>query len=163
MPVGVAVYTEVEHVATMFIRAPADALLVVDAGGLGRPVVEYLRTELGREARRCIGVQITSGTAAKRRTGCEWPVPKFDLVRGVEVALETGRLVIPPEAEGAQDLRRELEDFRYQYTKSSRPRLTFNARPGCHDDMLVAVALGIWGARGLTIHVSATGEDCGRR
>jgi hypothetical protein len=51
-----------------------------------------------------------------------------------------------PGAEGTEELKRELRDFHYAYTSSSRPRMTFDAKSGAHDDRVIALALACWGA-----------------
>ena len=69
-----------------------ECALVVDATGVGAPVVEMLRAaRLGCEI---AAVTITGGEKAKRRAGAGWNVPKQDLIAGVQVLLERGELRI---------------------------------------------------------------------
>jgi hypothetical protein len=53
-----------------------------------------------------------------------------------------GRLKIHRAIPGAPDLVREFQDFRVQY--SDVGNITFNARSGAHDDLVLALAIGVW-------------------
>jgi hypothetical protein len=65
--------------------------LVVDATGVGAPVVDLLRSAgLGASLTT---VTITSGERA-RGQGERWQVPRGDLLAGLEVLLEAGELKI---------------------------------------------------------------------
>ena len=57
-----------------------------------------------------------------------------------------GRLKIPRELAEAETLVRELQDFRVEFTAAGH--LTFNARCGKHDDLVLALAIaGLAGPR----------------
>jgi hypothetical protein len=106
--------------------------LVVDATGVGAPVVDLLRSAgLGV---RLTTVTITSGERA-RGQGERWHVPRGDLLAGWEVLLEAGELKICRRLKEAERLVRELESM----------RLTGGG--GEHDDLVFAVALAVWRAR----------------
>jgi hypothetical protein len=66
--------------------------LAVDATGVGAPVVEMLRA--ARLGCTLTPVTITSGER-EHETGAMWHVPKKDLLAGVQVLLEQGRLRVP--------------------------------------------------------------------
>ena len=65
--------------------------LVVDATGVGAPVVEVLRA--ARPPYGVTAVTITAGEHAHGH-GEEWHVPKKDLMAGLQVLLEAGQLKI---------------------------------------------------------------------
>src|ERR1019366_9206638 len=65
--------------------------LVVDATGVGAPVVEMLRA--ARPRFRVTAVTITAGEHAHGHEE-EWHVPKKDLMAGLQVSLEDGQLKI---------------------------------------------------------------------
>jgi hypothetical protein len=65
--------------------------LVVDATGVGRPVVDLLKRE--RPGCLLMPVNITGGTS-ESRNGAYYGVPKRDLVTGVQVLLQSGGLQI---------------------------------------------------------------------
>ncbi len=82
--------------------------LVVDATGVGAPVVDLLRSAgLGV---RLTTVTIPSGERA-RGHGERWHVPRGDLRAGLEVLLEAGELKICRRLKEATRLVRELEGY----------------------------------------------------
>jgi hypothetical protein len=125
--------------------------LVVDASGVGAPVIDAL-VAAGLDP---VPIVITGGFAVGRREGGGFTVPKADLVASVQVLLEGRRLQIPQDLPHAETLTRELANFRYDYTASGRMR--FGAGPaggedvlwrgdGSHDDLLLATAIAAWHA-----------------
>ena len=81
--------------------------LVVDATGVGRPVVDLLR----QKGLRPKGVTITGGDRGSQ-DGADWPVPKRELVSTIQVLLQGGRLKIAEELPNAAVLIQELLHFR---------------------------------------------------
>ena len=65
--------------------------LVVDATGVGGPVVDLLRA--ARLGCPVVAVTITGGDAAVQ-VGTAWKVPKRDLILGLQVMFETGEVEI---------------------------------------------------------------------
>ena len=92
-----------------------------------------------------LGVFITAGTA-ETRDGAICGVPKLTLVSRLQALLHQGRLKIQRELAEAETLVRELQDFRVEYTATGH--LTFNARSGKHDDLVLALAIAVWRAHG---------------
>jgi hypothetical protein len=92
-------------------------------------------------------VTITGGTTVGAAGG-GFTVPKRDLVAGVAVALQTARLRIAPDLPHAATLVEELQNFRFSI--SAAGHATFGAgqewREGNHDDLVLAVAIGLWAA-----------------
>jgi phage FluMu gp28-like protein len=116
--------------------------LVVDATGVGAPVVEMLRgAGLGCEI---CAVTITSGER-ENETPSGWNVPKQDLIAAMQVPLERGALRIAREMREVGPLVKELMDMKSVRGRSGRVRL---GADGCaeHDDLVVAVALACWRA-----------------
>src|SRR5437868_9617769 len=91
------------------------------------------------------GVLITGGTA-ETREGPTCSVPKLTLVSRLQALLHEGRLKILKELAEAETLVRELQDFRIEFTAAGH--LTFNARSGKHDDLVLALAIAVWRAYG---------------
>ena len=83
--------------------------LVVDATGVGAPVVEMLRGA-GLNCEVC-AVTITGGER-ENQSGSEWSVPKQDLIAGVQVLLERGELRIARTLREVGPLVRELMDMK---------------------------------------------------
>jgi hypothetical protein len=68
------------------------------------------------------------------------------LVSRLQALLHQGQLKIRRSLPEAGILVRELQDFRVEYTASGH--LTFNARQGRHDDLVLALAIACWRAHG---------------
>ena len=128
-------------------RMAGDGLckLVVDATGLGRPVVEMIR----RARLECdlTAVMITSGDRQHYRPGegGSMNVPKQDLIAGVQMALERRELRIAKKLREAGTLKRELLDVRMSRRDSGYLRFGADGY-GQHDDLVIALALAIWRA-----------------
>jgi hypothetical protein len=113
--------------------------LVVDATGVGTPVVDMLRSAgLGCEI---VAVTITNGER-ESQAGQGWHVPKRDLMAGLQVLLESGELKIAGKMKHRASLVRELVDV--QMTRSGMGMRIGADRAGQHDDLVIAVALAVW-------------------
>jgi hypothetical protein len=131
----------VEHVAAI-VRSPEIAdrsTLVVDATGVGRPVIDMLRAEQFKA--RLVAVVITAGVDVSHE-GIYWHAPKRDLVSAVQVLLQTERLKIAPALPAAELLARELESFEVRLSPAGYD--SYSARVGEHDDLVLSVALACW-------------------
>ena len=113
-------------------EAGGQCSVVVDATGVGEPVVDMLRAS----RMRCglTAVSITGGEKAHGKGGW-WHVPRHDLLGGVQVLLEQGELKI---AKGLKDAGALVKELTSMQT---------NGGGGGHDDLAMAVALGCWAAR----------------
>lgn len=124
----------VEHLRAI-TQEPALAgrcTLVVDATGLGEPVVDMLR-ESGAGC-DITAVTITGGNGISRRGHMHFGVPRRDLLAGLQLAFEQGRLRIARNMKYAEAFGRELLAMRA-------------GRPGSeHDDLVFAVSLACWRA-----------------
>jgi hypothetical protein len=107
--------------------------VVVDATGVGGPVVDLLRETAVRS--RVMAVTITGGDRVTR-SGMGYRAPKRDLISGLQVAFEQRSLLVARRMALADALVRELTSMRAG---------SFSAGSG-HDDLVVAVALAWWGA-----------------
>ena len=74
-----------------------------------------------------------------------YSVPKLNLVSGVQALLHEERLKIQRELPEAPVLVSELRDFRVDFTAAGH--MTFNARSGAHDDLVLALAIATWRAK----------------
>ena len=72
-------------------------------------------------------------------------MPKALLVSSVQALLHEGRLHIQKDLPEAATLVRELQDFRVNFTTAGH--MTFSAREGKHDDLVLALALAVWRSR----------------
>ncbi len=129
--------TVVEDLRDWFARQPLHrTTLVVDATGVGRPVVDMI-AEAGLPA-TVEAFTITAGFTPGDKT-----VPKKDLVGSVQAALQTRRLRFAASLPLRPVLERELETFRVKVTADRNE--TFSAwRERDHDDLVLALALALW-------------------
>jgi hypothetical protein len=114
---------------------------VIDFTGVGRPIFDMF-TYAGISP---LGVLITAGTA-ETCDGRICAVPKLTLVSRLQALLHEGRLKIQKELPEAETLVRELQELRVEFTAAGH--LTFNARSGKHDDLVLALAIAAWRAYG---------------
>lgn len=140
---GMPYPAQVDHLEALLCRSPLNRMaprVLVDYTGVGRPVFDMFA---GRHAlRRAQGVVITGGRDTTRH-GPGWSVPKGELVSKLQALLHAGELRIAASLPDAPVLLRELQDFRVRFTESGNA--TFNAREGAHDDLVLALALAVFG------------------
>ena len=129
------------HVRRLYSGLPSSTEVVLDATGLGGPVCEIF-SGIGISP---IGVMITAGTA-QSEDGKFLHVPKMLLISRLQALLHEGRLKIQKSLPEASVLMGELLDYRIQYTAAGH--LTFNAREGRHDDLVLALAIACYRAAG---------------
>jgi hypothetical protein len=142
-PFGTPYPSVVDEVEDMLRRPPLRGCcdLVVDATGVGRPVVDlFSEREL-----RPVAVIITGGMEATE-DDAGWRVPKRDLVSSVQVGLQSRTLRVARDLPEAELLAGELLNFQVKVTAAAHD--TYGAwREGTHDDLVLAVALGCWWVR----------------
>ena len=136
-------YEEIRrHVAVLGL-ASARTELVIDATGVGRPVLDLLRDA----GLRPQGVVITSGSEKTRQKGGIIGVPKAMLATTLQVVLQSGRLRLSDDLPLADVLEQELAGFRVAFTPSGNLRFGNDVgewRTSAHDDLVLAVAIGVW-------------------
>jgi hypothetical protein len=116
--------------------------LIADATGVGGPVVDLLRSaRLGCPIKP---VTITSGEKP-HSDGERWHVPKRDLLTGLLVLLESGKISIPRALPDAPTLIRELNEVEIRHRPAGSLAMGANGA-GQHDDLVIAAALACWGA-----------------
>jgi hypothetical protein len=91
-------------------------------------------------------VTITGGQQPHARGG-GWSVPKQDLIAYIQVLLEKGELRIARDLRGARMLLRELMDVQEKLKSSGATRVGADGS-GEHDDLVIALALACWKAKG---------------
>lgn len=113
--------------------------LIVDATGVGRPVVDLFReADLSP-----VAVTFTAGHEVTKGESGGYNVPKRNLVSTVKVALQENRLRSSPDIPFADVLKHELLSFRAKINLKGHD--TYEAwREGDHDDLVMAVALALW-------------------
>jgi hypothetical protein len=114
-------------------------VLVMDATGLGAPVVQLAR----QTGLKPIGVAITSGNNATL-TGQNWSVPKAMLVGELRLALHQRRLQVAQFAQ-RDVLEKELAAFTAKLSASGRA--SFEAAGSEHDDTVLSLALAVFAGK----------------
>lgn len=135
------------------IRPPT---LVVDATGLGAPVIDMLIA--AKVPAILIAITITGGNTIREdeKRKNHFFVPKFVLVNTLQVLLQSGRVDFTPKLRDpvtGEDmetaLKKELQDFRVHTTKAAKGGESFEAEEGSKDDLLLSACYACWwGQRG---------------
>lgn len=145
---GTSYTSVVERVSELAAKlmTMAETVVVVDATGVGEPVVDMLRA-LGLSC-EITAVTIT-GSDKERRVPGGYTVPKQRLMTALQVAFEQHTLQVAQGLTEWPRLMRELMEMRA--TISSAGHVRYGARQPEHDDLALAVALGWWRANRATI------------
>ena len=142
LPLRMDYTAQVEMVGALLRRPPLPrgTRLVIDQTGVGRPVVNMF-TAAGLNP---VGVTITGGDSETRVSWGqeEFRVAKLLLVSRLQAAFHSGTLRIAKALPEASVLVSELSDFRAQFAPTGYAR--FGAREGAHDDLVLALAIGVW-------------------
>lgn len=140
LPLGLSYVAQVEAVANLLRRPPLtpNCELVIDDTGVGRAVGELFDNAGLRPTK----VTITSGERSSPNGTRSWHVPKGVLISSLDAALHTKALKFAAELAEASAMADELSSFRRNV--SAAGRYTYDARVGKHDDLVLAVALGLW-------------------
>jgi hypothetical protein len=137
VPLGTPYPSIIGRVSDLMRRLPG-ALLAIDATGVGRPVADMFR----HAGVHFTGVIITGGTEETSPGNGYRHVPKVTLISHVQSLLHAGELKIRADMPEAAILVRELQDFRVNF--SATGHMTFSAREGKHDDLVLALSIAIW-------------------
>jgi hypothetical protein len=139
-PLGTGYPDIVDRVARLMMQPPLNegSVLLVDATGVGQPVVDLFR----QRGLKPIAVTITGGREVNA-DGDNMAVPKRDLITATQVALQSGRLRIAESLAESKILAQELLNFQVKITAAAND--TYGAwREGTHDDLVLALALATW-------------------
>jgi hypothetical protein len=131
---------QVQHVANMLSRPPLDkgCTFALDYTGCGRPVADMFASA----GLRPNNILITAGSEVTRNGGTTWHVPKQVLVSAVEARLHSGELKIAAALTEAGALQDELKDFSRKVSEAGR--VTFSARSGKHDDLVLSICIALF-------------------
>lgn len=140
LPLGTPYPAIVEHVRGLLARPELTGRvnLVVDAGGVGLPVVDMMR-EAGLHP---VPVVITGGNDVSRGPS-GYRVPKRDLVAALQVLFHAGRLRFSNQLSLTEELKKQLQNFTYKISRNGSD--TYEAMTEqIHDDLVMAAALAAW-------------------
>ena len=137
------IVAEVANVART-VATQGSTTMVVDATGVGAPVVDLLRAELDSTI-PLVPVIFTGGDTVRCENGV-YRVPKKDLVHGLIVLFENKRLRLLDDHSETRALINELANMRVKISGESHA--TYEAwRQNQHDDLVFALALACWRGR----------------
>jgi hypothetical protein len=137
VPLGTPYPSIIGRVSDLMRRLPG-AMLAIDATGVGRPVCDMF----SHAGVHFTGVIITGGTEESSPGNGYRHVPKVTLISHVQSLLHAGELKIRADLPEAAVLVRELQDFRVNF--SATGHMSFSAREGRHDDLVLALAIAVW-------------------
>ena len=133
---------QVDSVCKIFRALPElkfPPILVVDATGVGRPVVDLLR----KAGLTPIAVTISGGISETKSTNFRYSVPKRNLVSSLQVVFQTGRIRIAKSLPEAPTLVNELQNFKVKISVSGHD--TYEAWRECvHVDLVLSASLAVW-------------------
>lgn len=133
---------QVEKLVEICGRIPGSYQVVADATGVGRPVVDLMRTA----GLPVVGVVITAGSGAAhqdKETGY-WKVPKRELVTRAQTYMQTGKLRISTKLKLADVIVKEMLAFKMKISAQSG-NVSFEAwREQAHDDLVLMLCMGVW-------------------
>ena len=113
--------------------------LIVDATGVGRPVVDLLK----KAKLHPTAVTITGGSQETSGGDFQHGVPKRNSVSALQVTLQTGRLKIARKLPEASTLINELLNFKVKISASGHD--SYEAwRESIHDDLVLSASLAVW-------------------
>ncbi len=147
LPLGLSYPKIVAEIGALIERLPEHGTreIVVDATGVGAAVVDLMREQLRSLAIPIVPVIFTGGDTARCENGV-WRVPKKDLIHALLVAFQEDRLRLPKMHELAETLINELKNMAIKI--GNQEHVGYEAwRQNEHDDMVFALAMGVWRAR----------------
>ena len=135
-------YTQVtKHVKSLLTRINEPVTLIVDATGVGRPVIDALRND----GLTPVPITVHGGqNVSIDESG--WHVPKRDLVAAAKVLLAKSQLKIGRTIGFADVLISELQNFHVNININTGHDSYEAWREGDHDDLVFAVSLACWWA-----------------
>jgi hypothetical protein len=149
LPLGTSYPDQVKEVENIFKRIQtagkglarndhqAKKHLAIDRSGCGRPITDLFE-QAGLSP---TGITITGGDQVVQ-DGAHFRVPKRELVNLVKVLLQQGRLKISTHTPDYRILISEMNNFTYKINDNAND--VYGATSGTHDDLLLALAVGLW-------------------
>jgi hypothetical protein len=135
--------------------------LIVDATGVGRPVVDSFRAQ----GLYPISITIHGGDTVTGEAPApeilNFRVPKRDLVGAVQTLLQNRRLRIAAGLPLADVLRKELLNFRIKIDPKTAHDSYSHWREGDHDDLVLATAVACWYREATNVRIEQMNREQG--
>ncbi len=116
-----------------------DGKLIVDATGVGAPVVDMMR--LRKLSPVCI--KITGGHEVQKAPR-GYHVPKSELVSALAVLFHSKRIKVAGRLAEAKNLRKEVQSFKYKIDRQTGHTSYGADENGERDDIVLSVSLAAW-------------------
>jgi hypothetical protein len=135
---------------------PERSALIIDATGVGRPVVDEFREAWGGYdplthqritlpgKPSIVALTITNADQPRSEQWDEWYVPKRVLIMQLIVTLQQRRLDVAAELGEFMTWIKEAQNFQWKVGANKVDDLYGQWRAGAHDDLLLAVAIAVW-------------------
>ena len=140
-PLGMAYPEQVKRITDLYKKLKEIykevPTLVLDRTGVGRGIVDLLQDV------RLISITITGGNVVTK-DGRNWNVPKRDLIHGLVVQFQTGKIKIVRSLPDAEILIKELLNFKMKVNITTGHDSYEAWREGIHDDLVLSVAMGAY-------------------
>lgn len=121
----------------------ADTTLVVDATGVGRPVVERME-DIGLNP---IPVVITGGVNEIHEPGdWSWRIPRKTLITVAQICFQRDLIKMPPNNPLAKEAEQEIRSIRRKVNPDRAGDKFEAGRESEHDDIMLALCLALWQA-----------------
>jgi hypothetical protein len=138
LPLQMPYPQQIQHVANLLSRDPLHgATFALDYTGCGRPVADMF----DRAGLRSMKILITGGNEVTRHERDVWHFPKGHLVSQLEARMQSGELRFAADLLEAPALKEELKDFSRKVSETGR--VTYNARSGKHDDLVLSICCAL--------------------
>ncbi len=143
LPLGMSYPAQVDHIVGLTRRSELSGrcMVAVDATGVGAPVVDLLRPRVSPAP--FYAVTITSGDRVTKEYN-KWRVPKRDLIGAAQVALQQRLVKLPRASVEAEALIEELLAYRVTIGPNGHDTYGNDWRQAPHDDLVLALAIGIY-------------------
>lgn len=137
-PPGTSYVRVAQRVRELMKTLGEDPVLVLDATGVGKATTDLFK---GEDLSPRL-VTVTAGTEVTEDSG-KYRVPKTELISTAQVVLQAGRLKIAKGLAHADLLVKELQSFRMK-VPLGKENETASWREGANDDLVLALATGLW-------------------
>lgn len=114
--------------------------LVIDATGVGRPIVDMAR----KRNLRPIAVTITGGEV-ESSDDWRWRVPKRNLVMALNLVLQTDRLQFAADLDELDLLKEQMRNFKVKLSQKGHDSYEADGADE-HDDLVLCLSLAVWRA-----------------
>jgi hypothetical protein len=144
LELGLSYVRQIDIIAERFklLKELGEARLVLDATGVGKPIVDALVAK----GLSLTAVMITGGSRVTA-DGSFLKVPKRDLVSSVAMRLQNRTLKVAPSLTLAKTLMKELQGFKVTFNEKGHDSYgndSLSWRESPHDDLVLSVALACW-------------------